>query len=632
MKVISLNNEYISRSWAFNQHKLYTISIKNQQTGVEYVSEPIIENDFFYEGFTYETRWSYKLNPYKYKLISNKKEKFSKSIYKTSYEKLTIILSDDYHGVTINYIAILYDQAKAIKTYIEITTSNLPEWYFFHERFNAIDTYPINLDEANLTSCEFFTRTDYTNNLIKVNNSEYGFSKANLLFVDYDNHGLFILKESPTFTDSQPECFGHLYIGNQFIHTLGTGVMPHEFNGDTMVSYSSVIGIYEGIEDEKYISLKDYQVKDSNYYPMIMSNPWGDRLWMAHISEEFVCKEISAAAQMGAEYYQIDDGWNKGNGLIHVGYSKKMDRSFWAIDKEKFPDGFNKIVKVAKEKNIKIALWIGLDCNCLYRNYVEQANIIFDMYKKHNIKVFKIDIMKLRNYESRANIEKLFKLLREKSNGEIIFNLDVTNDKRSGYFLFNEYGVIFLENRYEGKGYSNSYSPYLTLKNQWDLAKYVPLQNLQIEFLNIRKPNYSAEYRLAITYFSNPLAWFEPSNLDYETMDIFKNGLLIYKEHRQAIFNGSILPIGQRPSGHSYTGFISYNQQEEYAYLLLFREDNENCQFTYDIPLLYDKHITNLKYIQNNHQSEVNINNGQVIWQSTTKKTHILLYLQWEND
>ena len=57
----------------------------------------------------------------------------------------------------------------------------------------------------------------------------------------------------------------------------------------------------------------------------------------------------------------------------------------------------------------------------------------------------------------------------------------MTAGRRWGYHYGNEYGNIFLENRYTDWG---NYHPHWTLRNLWMLARTVPPQNLQIEFLN----------------------------------------------------------------------------------------------------------------------------------------------------
>ena len=53
--------------------------------------------------------------------------------------------------------------------------------------------------------------------------------------------------------------------------------------------------------------------------------------------------------------------------------------------------------------------------------------------------------------------------------GQAVFNLDVTAGRRWGYHYGNEYGNIFLENRYTDWG---NYHPHWTLRNLWMLSRY----------------------------------------------------------------------------------------------------------------------------------------------------------------
>ncbi|HBK32221.1 MAG TPA: alpha-galactosidase, partial [Porphyromonadaceae bacterium] len=160
---------------------------------------------------------------------------------------------------------------------------------------------------------------------------------------------------------------------------------------------------------------------------------------------------------------------------------------------------------------------------------------------------------------------------------------DVTADKRFGYLYKNEYGNIFLENRYTDFG---NYYPYWTLRNLWCLSKYVPAQNLQIEFLNkwrneniykndtFAPKSYDFEYLFAITMMAQPLAWMEAHNLPAEA---FSLGKVIekYRTIQQDIHKGDILPIGEKPDGRSWTGFQSL--QDNQGYFLVFRELNDQA-------------------------------------------------------
>ena len=172
--------------------------------------------------------------------------------------------------------------------------------------------------------------------------------------------------------------------------------------------------------------------------------------------------------------------------------------------------------------------------------------------------------------------------MRKETGDAVIFNLDATAGRRAGYHWFGEYGNIFLENRYTDWG---NYYPYRTLRNLWMLSRYVPSEKLQIEFLNkwrnadkypegdaCAPSNYSFDYLAAVTFAAQPLAWMEASNLPEEA---FATGELL-KEYRKLMgdfHSGTILPIGDEPSGHSWTGFQSITGSGE-GYLLVYREDN----------------------------------------------------------
>ena len=173
----------------------------------------------------------------------------------------------------------------------------------------------------------------------------------------------------------------------------------------------------------------------------------------------------------------------------------------------------------------------------------------------------------------------MFDKVLQVTNNQAIFNLDVTAGKRGGYFYFNEYGNIFLENRYTDW---QNYYPYWTLRNLWMLSKYVPAEKLQIEFLNkwrntekyeedlFAPANYSFEYLFASTMAAQPLAWLEASNLPEDAYDI-QPVVKRYKEVSHDFHQGTILPVGEEPSGRSWTGFQSITSEGE-GYLLIFRE------------------------------------------------------------
>lgn len=116
------------------------------------------------------------------------------------------------------------------------------------------------------------------------------------------------------------------------------------------------------------------------------------------------------------------------------------------------------------------------------------------------------------------------------------------------------------------------------------LSKYLPPQRLQIEFLNkwrnrdkypagdlFAPDKYSFDYLFAITMPAQPLAWMEARNLPKEA---FHTATLIktYKKHWKEWHSGQIFPIGEEPSGISWTGFQSTIKDKSSGYVLVFRE------------------------------------------------------------
>jgi hypothetical protein len=189
--------------------------------------------------------------------------------------------------------------------------------------------------------------------------------------------------------------------------------------------------------------------------------------------------------------------------------------------------------------------------------------------------------------KAELNFRKFLNKVNQATDQQVVFNLDVTAQRRGGYHYFNEYGNLFLENRYTDW---TNYFPYTTLRNLWMLSRYVPAEKLQIEFLNkwrnkdkypedpFGPANYSFDYLFAITLIAQPLAWFEGTGLPAEAVEVVAPVIKKYRTIQHEIHAGYIFPIGEEPSGRSWTGFQSV--QEDKGYFVVFREANENQKCT----------------------------------------------------
>lgn len=452
-------------------------------------------------------------------------------------------------------------------------------------------------------SVEFFDYTDWNDNLV-AERSWLPYRKntyrGNLLFAhnSMTDQGFFFLKEAPC-SSTQLHYKGADFVADfSDFMVVGLGIKSSDIHSEEWTRiYGCVTGVFTGGEKEALISLRQYQkqlragksVKDE----MIMMNTWGDRSQDAKIDEAFCLKELERASKLGITVFQLDDGWQKGkspNSKTAGGSFKDIWKTndYWTPDPQKFPNGLKAIVEKGKTLGIRIGLWFNPSIQDNFADWEKDAKTIIALYKQYGITCFKIDGLQIPNKIAEINLRRLFDTVLLETNSEVIFNLDATAGRRGGYHYLNEYGNIFLENRYTDWG---NYYPYRTLRNLWMLARYVPAEKMQIEFLNkwrnidkysVSDPfapgNYSFDYLFAITMAAQPLAWMEASNLPEEAYAI-SSLLKKYQTVQYDFHQGVVLPIGNEPSGRSWTGFQSIVSPQK-GYVIVYREDNERLRGT----------------------------------------------------
>jgi len=620
-EIFLLGNSKIERIIFAGEGSCYTISFydkENKKEWSEGKKEKFPLFDFSFEGLVgIKTGEDLYHRPISLKDVKTDIEKGNSG---NDAFKIIFYLIDKFSKTCIKRIYLLYPELPVIIIQSEILSENYPASDFYTEKENIVDTLRFKrkiLYEGK--AVEFFTMTDKTNQLVK--EESFNFStiynlKGNFLqFRDKnDSCGIFILKESPVSSDLRPEVNCDFKIFQNSLKIMGWGIRAEDAgNLKWKKSYKVVVGVYKGTELDASIALKRYQMHRYKFIPerdyMVMANPWGDGNVYNNLCEKFVLKELESCYKFGITHYQIDDGWQGGGKAIDIINNKFIDKKFWKVDKKKFPHSFYKISERAKKLGITLGLWFVLNRNNQYKNYLQDVEIILDFYKKFGIKVFKLDAINIQTKNAEENFELFLKETYEKSNGKIVFNFDVTGvmDRRPGYFYLSEYGNIFLENRYTNikNDYAEKkYYPYKTLRNLWQLSRYVLPQKLQIEILNISLNrdqyaekdvlapfNYAWEYCFGITMFSNPLFWGEISNFPEESLAKLKNLILLYKKYREEIFSCDILPIGETPDGFNWTGFITYPQRDTNGFLLIFRENNLSKTYEFSMEPLKNKKV-----------------------------------------
>lgn len=445
---------------------------------------------------------------------------------------------------------------------------------------------------------EFKDVTDWNNNLVEekdfISYRKTG-HRGNLLFLNdlTDKGGLIFLKEAPCSNVQLTYDKGDFI--SDFGHFMVTspGISNEDITSDKWTStYSTVLFTYGDDELSALSALRSYQkncrILDPERDEMVMMNTWGDRSQDSKVNEEFCLAELQKASDLGVTVFQIDDGWQSGksaNSVFEGGSFKNIhsNPNYWKPDPLKYPHGLTPIVEKGKELGINIGLWFNPSIQDDFADWEKDAQAIIDLWKEYGIKIFKIDGLNITSKKGEENLRKMFDLILKNTNNEVMFNLDATASRRMGYHFFNEYGNIFLENRYTDWG---NYYPYQTLRNLWQLSKYSPAEKLQIEFLNkwrntdkytddpFGPDNYTFPYLFAVTMAAQPLAWMEASNLPEEAFAI-KDLIEDYKEIQHEFHNGIILPIGEEPSGTSWTGFQSITDYKN-GFLLVFREANDD--------------------------------------------------------
>ncbi len=336
---------------------------------------------------------------------------------------------------------------------------------------------------------------------------------------------------------------------------------------------------------------------------LLLSNTWGAGNRDSRICQDFLLKEIEAGARMGVDVIQIDDGWQRGrtmnsNKKVADGQKKvwngywAADPDFWKEDLERFPDGLDFLVKKAKERGMRFGLWFGPDSSDDAANWERDADCLLDYHRRLGIDFFKMDSMKLFSPLALSRNRQMFDKMLADSNGDMVFDLDCTAEVRPGFFGLLDIGPLFVENRYTRRPI---YWPHHTLKNLWDLSHVIDPVRLRFEFNNpdtnhanyewspLGHGNYRPDTLFATVMAASPLAWMELSDVSEKSMAAIAPLVRTWKAERARWHGGVIHPVGARPDGVSWTGFVSEAADGTGGYALLFRELSKEESYTLDL-------------------------------------------------
>ena len=220
---------------------------------------------------------------------------------------------------------------------------------------------------------------------------------------------------------------------------------------------------------------------------------------------------------------------------------------------------------------------------------------------------------------SREATDKMLELLASiySLGSDVSVQMDVTRYERLNYLCGREYGTIFVENRYTRGVFA--YYPHRVLRNLWCLSKYLPTSRFQFEMPNpdISCASYEEsdpfapalcdmDYLFALVMLSNPLFWQEIQFLSAARRAELAPLLSVWKEHREVLASADVMPIGEQPSGRSFSGFFVSSDSCEY--LLLFREVTESDAGVFVIPSKKEK----ATLLRSNGDVEIKLDDGVV--------------------
>lgn len=499
---------------------------------------------------------------------------------------------------------------------------------------DVLDCIPLGQRHVNVESYKLYDKTDYNDMLVERQNATvYIFRNGELsregnvfCINDYtSDNSIMLIKHSPTESSALNRKNKDFTMqGSVYATLFGTGIDFSNMPEGKVPYYASAIGVgkTQDIYKEMWKYNTSFCTDDPRQSLFTMSNTWGDRSQDMAVCESFMLKELDRAHQMGVDIVQIDDGWETGitanskrkTGGVWEGFYAD-DGDFWQVNRDRFPNGLEPVVEKAKSLGIEMALWFGPDSVNDFANYEKDIETLMRFYNKYGIRYFKLDGVKIRSKLGEMRFIKMLTELTNRTEGDMRFNLDVTAEDRFGYMYGQQFGTLFVENRYTD--YVN-YFPHNTFKNVWNLAHVIPTRRLQMELLNTRRntdkyegylfapDTYSPDYLFATVMVANPLFWMEMTHLDDSDAQTLAKISSVYKKYKQELFDSHVIPIGECPNGMSFSGYFCENYDKKTANIILFRESSKQDTYTFKIPKSIDS--KNIEIIYQSAPADIEMN------------------------
>lgn len=407
---------------------------------------------------------------------------------------------------------------------------------------------------------------------------------ASGLVRDEGEGGWIVVKESHKCVNQQGVLTGSFQVSSESILVTGAGLEAKDLAaGGYKQCWASWIIPYNGHPEDARLALKQFDRKRYPLHPQdvyIMSNTWGNSLTPADgkyaAREESILRELASQSDLGIDVQQIDDGW-QGQGYKEwkpaVSATGVLPgQGPQPVRYDVYPDGWSKVKAFAAKEKVKLGLWAAWT--------IPEADLRWN-YDNGGFRYVKLDFS---NLDTKQKLDSMMRKVRSfvhYTHNVVRINWDVTeNAPRVGYFYARDLGNVYLENRKPSMPANVIYRPYLVLRDAWQLARYVNLNEFQLSIPNVDLVDkeksdaylYPHTYCAAITLMGSPL-FFGLTQLYTEKARAALKGLVrTYKSQRDEMSKGYIFPIGRMPDNASWTGFEDLLPGRDEGYLMLFRE------------------------------------------------------------
>lgn len=611
---LTIENSFLRRTWQIKNGLPVNVSLKDLSTGKEKLSGPS-------NGSSPAPEF---LNNQKFRSVKISADTVKPVVVEMTSLRVTV--TTEYPTYTLHFFYKIYPQTSAITSWIKIeqktslasqVSAGIAPENGGDETKGRSQTKQTDVNENFVLShvhhqlrvVTLYGQTDWSDNLVQVqsflltNPMSYNF-QSNLFILEdqLSGDGLIFLKEAPLPQERPVKSEFDLQINaKNFLFTgLGAGT------DSVRESYPFTVVLYQHGEKGSIKALQQYQRRFRNYDAdrdeLIWHSIWGDRNRDGRMSDKFLYKEMELDNDLGINHLYFIDGWQKGASSNSVNANKGglwenqwSQKDYWAPNNERFPKGFDSLIAKAHRNGFKIGMWYNPDRTNDYANWEKDVAVLLNFYRLYGATYFKFDGVNFNTKLGESNLVKAMHRIVQETNGKAAIEIDITAGIRTGYFSAMQYGALFIENRYTD---FRRYYPHTTLRNLWQLSHYVDARRMRFEFLNNERniklyPNdplapalYSADYLFAITMFAKPMAWLETSGLSEQYKTNLKKIIPVYKRHWSAIHQGTIYPIGEEPTGFSWSGFQS-EVSDQTGYVVMFRDVNDAMRFT--CPLSLDK-------------------------------------------